>query len=86
MPSTIDQRRLHDGARALAVSAKEAVTVDEVRAQLAVVHDGLAALQSLDDLGPEANARAFADERKLWKRYETLSSRLRQLEGKETSS
>lgn len=85
MPSAIDQRRLRDGARALDVSAQEATTIEEVRAQLAVVHDGLAALQSLDDLGPEANARAFADERELWKRYESLSARLRQLEGKETS-
>lgn len=86
MPSAIDQRRLRDGARALDVTAQEASSIDEVRAQLSVVHDGLAALQSLDDLGPEANAKAHRDEQELWKRYEALSSRLRQLEGKETSS
>ena len=81
-PSAIDQRRLRDGATALEASGQTAETIDEVRRQLSVVHDGIAALQSLDDLGPEANERASRDEQELWKRLKTLERRLAQLEGK----
>jgi len=84
MPSAIDQRRLRDGANALEVFGRAAETVDEARRQLEVVHDGIAALQSLDDLGPEANEQASRDEQELWKRLKTLEQRLRQLEGKAT--
>ena len=81
MPSPIDQRRLRDGAHALDVSTRVPDTIDEVRRQLDVVHDGIAALQSLDDLGPEANARAERDQQELWRRMEVLKARFRQLEG-----
>ena len=84
-PSAIDQRRLRDGAAALAISSQAAETIDEVRRQLSTVHDGIAALQSLDDLGPEANAQASDDEQELWKRMKTLEQRLAQLEGKVSS-
>jgi len=83
-PSTVDQRRLRTGAHALVATAQVPETIVEIRAQLEVVHAGIAALQSLDDLGPEANARAQSDERELWKRYEALTSRLAQLEGKKS--
>ena len=83
MPSAVDQRRLRDGARALEVSVSPAATADEILQQLSVVHEGLAALQSLDDLGPEANAKAFADEQELWKRMKVLADRLTELEAKE---
>ena len=84
-PSAIDRRRLRDGAAALEVSSQAAETIDEVRRQLSSVHDGIAALQSLDDLGPEANERASRDEQELWKRMKVLERRLAQLEGnKET--
>lgn len=83
MPSPIDQRRLRDGAHALAVSATLPTTVAEAQAQLETVGDGLAALQSLDDLGPTANAQASDDERELWKRHAALVQCLRQLEQKE---
>lgn len=85
MPSAIDQRRLRDGAHALDVSSRVPVTIDEARSQLEIVHAGLAALQSLDDLGEEANARAECDQQVLWKRYEELKKHLRRLEGKEIS-
>ena len=84
MPSVIDQRRLRDGATALDVSGRPAETIDEVRQQISVVHDGIAALQSLDDLGPEANAQASRDEQELWKRMKVLERRLNDLEGKVT--
>lgn len=74
MPSIIDQRRLRDGAHALEVSGREPETTDEIRSQLEVVGAGIAALQSLDDLGAEANARAYCDEQVLWKRYEALKT------------
>ena len=83
MPSPIDQRRLRDGARALEVSATLPATVAEARAQLETVGEGLAALQSLDDLGPTANDQASHDERELWKRHEAIVLHLRQLEQKE---
>jgi hypothetical protein len=81
MPSAIDERRLADGARALEVSAEPKATADEILVQLGVVHVGIAARQSLDDLGPEANAKAHADEQELWKRMKKLTDRLTQLEG-----
>lgn len=79
MPSAIDQRRLRDGARALEVSAHVPTTIDEGHRQLAIISDGIAALQSLDDLGPEANAQVFRDEQELWKRLKALEARLEQL-------
>ncbi len=82
MPSTIDQRRLRDGARALEVSSREPETADEIRAQLEMVRDGIAALQSLDDLGEEANVRATRDQQELWKRYHALEQKLKDLEEK----
>jgi len=80
MPSAVDLRRLRDGARALEMSVEPGKTADEIRGQIRAVHDGLAALQSLDDLGPEANAKAYADEQELWKRMKTLEDRLTWLE------
>jgi hypothetical protein len=82
MPSAIDQRRLRDGAAALEASGKPAETIDEIRRQISSVHDGIAALQSLDDLGAEANERADRDQQELWKRMKVLEARLKQLEGK----
>jgi hypothetical protein len=86
MPSPIDQRRLCDGANALDVSSRTPQTIDEVRSQLETVSDGIAALQSLDDLGPEANERAERDQQELWKRYERLKKHCKKLEEKEASS
>ena len=85
MPSPIDQRRLRDGALALEVSTREPKTADEIRRQLEIVGDGIAALQSLDDLGPEANARAERDQQMLWKSYDALKKLLGQLEGKKVT-
>ena len=62
-----------------------AETIDVARAQLEAVVAGIAALQSLDDLGPEANERASRDEQELWKRMKVLEQRLKVLEGKATT-
>jgi len=84
MPSAIDHRRLRDGATALVVSDRMGETIDVVRAQLEDVVAGIAALQSLDDLGPEANERAEHDQQELWKRMKALEQRLKGIEGKAT--
>lgn len=83
LPTPTDQRRLRDGAHALDISAQPGSTIAEVHAQLETVHAAIAAMQSLDDLGPEANARAHQDEQELWKRARALEARLKQLEGRQ---
>lgn len=81
-PSAVDQRRLRDGVNALEVSSRTTDTMAEVRKQLEIVSAGIAALQSLDDLGPEANTRARNDEQELWRRMKALKKHLKDLEGK----
>lgn len=56
--SPTDQRRLQDGEAARAATDQIPVTHDEAEALLAQVIDAIAAMQSLDDLGEEANQRA----------------------------
>ena len=51
-------------------------TQAEIREQLVIVGDGIAALQSLDDLGPEGNARAARDLEELWRRHTVLQDKL----------
>jgi len=68
MPTDIDSRRLLDGQRALDVSATLPKTLAESRQQCAAIVDGIAALQSLDDLGPALNAQVFNDVKTLWER------------------
>ena len=48
----------------------------DIRNQLQVVRDGLAALQSTDDLGPERNRRVYEQEQALWAKYEKLQEQL----------
>lgn len=84
--SRIDQRRLRDGANALAASSTAPETATEVRAQLGIVGEGIAALQSLDDLGEEANAQAERDQQELWKRHEALTKQLKDLEATESAA
>jgi hypothetical protein len=83
MLSPIDARRLRDGARALELSSAAAPTSrDEIRQQLSSLYEGMVALQSLDDLGPEGNAKAAHDLQELGRRYRVLEERLATLEGK----
>jgi hypothetical protein len=57
MSTKTDERRLRDADAALALP--EPGTKREAARQLAVIHDGIAALQSLDDLGSDGNALAM---------------------------
>jgi len=60
MLSSIDQRRLNGGARAMAL--EEPRTLREIEEQISAIYAGAVALQSMDDLGsPEANQRAWDD-------------------------
>lgn len=73
--TALDRRRIADGDRALALPDPK--TPDEIRMQLEVIHDGMLALQSLDDLGEEGNRAAHENLRTLEKRYEALQGRLK---------
>lgn len=77
MPTALDQRRLADGERALAAEEPpENAHIATLRAYKAVLHDGIAALQSLDDLGPEMNQNAADVERVLMARFDRTAKRL----------
>lgn len=69
-----DRRRIADGDRALALL--EPKNDVEIRAQLEIIHNGMLALQSLDDLGEEGNRRANDNFRELERRYDALKARL----------
>jgi hypothetical protein len=78
VPSKIDERRLRDGAEAMALPAPR--TLDEARNYVSVLHDGMVALQSLDDLGSEdANRRAWDDMLELERRSEAVKLRFPEL-------
>lgn len=73
--SVHDRRRIADGDRALALPTPQ--SADEIREQLEVIHDGMLALQSLDDIGEDDNRRAEDNLRELSKRYDALKARLK---------
>lgn len=52
--STVTKRRLRDGETAMSVSTT-GKTREELEAARGAVHDGIAALQSTDDLGEDMN-------------------------------
>ena len=81
MPHPTDQRRLNDGARAMALS--EPKNLKEMEEQLRVIYDGALALQSMDDLGsPEANQRAWDDMIELQRRGDALRKKIEQIKNK----
>jgi hypothetical protein len=59
VPSARDQVRLAKGAAALKLPGPR--TAEERTAQIQQLDEAIAAMQSLDDLGEQANARAMAD-------------------------
>jgi hypothetical protein len=73
-PSAIDRRRLRDGAAASGLG--EPQTREEVKEQLQQLADGIRAMQSLDDLGPEENARVWSEMTALGKKYDQLKVKL----------
>jgi hypothetical protein len=77
----LDERRLRDADVALALP--EPRTKEEAIEQLGLIHDGIAALQSLDDLGSiEANSAAMDKCIALQKKYDRLKARLEQMGGR----
>ena len=78
MPNPTDQRRLNDGARAMAL--KEPKTLKEMEVQLRVIYDGALALQSMDDIGsPEANQKAWDDMIELQTRGVALKNKIEEM-------
>lgn len=74
-PTTIDERRLRDGAAATALPVPS--SRESALAQIETLDDAICALQSLDDLGsPEANARADEEMLLLQKRRDALRQQL----------
>ena len=78
-PTAVDQRRLRDAAAALDISAKVPQTRAEAEAQLWQLHDAIAAMQSLDDLGEEGNRQAMKDHDELLRRYEAVEKLLKEM-------
>lgn len=79
MPTAIDQRRLRNGAEAAALP--EVSALEQKKRQLWHLHDGVCALQSLNDLGsPEENQRAWDDMCALQKRYDKLKDEIAEME------
>lgn len=75
--SATTTRRLNDGAEALAQPA-EAKTLKELIIYKDQLHDGIAALQSLDDLGSEsANKAAWDDMLALQLRYDIVIQQIK---------
>ena len=70
----LDQRRLRDADAALMLS--EPANHEELLRQLGVTGDAIAALQSLDDLGAEANALANSKMIVLQEKHNRLKARL----------
>lgn len=78
--SAVTNRRLKDGATALEIPVDPLpTTVGELEVLRGQLHDGIAALQSLDDLGSEdANRDAYDDMLALQYRYDRV---VRKIEG-----
>lgn len=71
MISVVDKRRLEKGAAAFALP--EPTTEQELKDTIGVLHDAIAALQSLDDLGSDqANQQAWDDQLLLYQKYARL--------------
>lgn len=78
-PSEVDRRRLRDGAAAKA--HPEPKTRAELVEALRVLHDGIAALQSTDDLGTDSeNEACWNDMVELERRWRSYKEKLEELD------
>jgi len=77
--SALTKRRLGEGGRALQVPTN-GDTVEQLRVQLTAIGDGIRALQSTDDLGPDMNKKVYAQEQKLWENFKAIEKKLKELE------
>jgi len=83
MPSAVDKRRLKDGQEALELGPGLPTDLGELQTLRDQLHDGIAALQSTDDLGSEAeNQAVWNDMLELQKRYDRVVKKIKKLEKK----
>ena len=83
MTSARDRRRLNDGDEALGLGTKLPTKLRDLETLRDELHDGIVALQSLDDLGSdEDNQRAWNDMLELQKRYDLVSVKIKKFEKK----
>jgi hypothetical protein len=83
MPSAVDKRRLKDGQEALELGTDLPTDLGELQTLRDQLHDGVAALQSTDDLGSEAaNQAAWDDMLELQRRYDRVVKKIKKLEKK----
>jgi len=78
--SAVDRRRLDNGARALAAIEPPQTDVGALRDYVEQLAAAVAAMQSLDDLGTDANQRAWSDLLAIhgkWKKAERKLTALR---------
>ncbi len=78
-PTSIDKRRLRDGATATALLDVPlgSMTLQQLQELREVLRDGAVALQSLDDLGsPEANDAAWQDMQAVSEKLELVNQAL----------
>jgi CxxC-x17-CxxC domain-containing protein len=75
--SPITERRLRDGARAMALPEPGPLTtLQQLQEQIDIAQDGILALQSTDDLGEELNRKVQNDLTELFSRVERWKERL----------
>lgn len=79
--SAVTKRRLRDGQSALETSSKPLPkTIQDLTDLRNKLHDGIAAPQSLDDLGSEeANQEAWDNMLALQRRYDIVVAKLKKL-------
>jgi len=78
--SAVTKRRLNDGARAIALDIETSDDLDALKSYKSELHDGIAALQSLDDLGSEdANNAAWNDMLELQRRHGIVEKRIKKI-------
>ncbi len=78
MTTPLDRRRLRDGELAAQTDTNyQAMSVGQLILALAQLHDGIAALQSTDDLGsPEANDAAWQNCLELQRRHKLVKEEM----------
>lgn len=82
--SIITKRRLKDGDKSLSINTDNLPdTIEELKDIKNQLHDGIVALQSLDDLGSEdANKDAFDNMLALQYRYDLVEKKIKSISNK----
>jgi len=78
-PTKIDRRRLRDGKTAIdRPTSIKSMSYGDLIDLRSTLFDGIAALQSCDDMGPTLNDEAMSDERILQERLAAVEKRLKE--------